>query len=135
MGRFLKNEQIKTASYAIQIPIGGTVTRPDSPVDGQFRFNTDTTRFEIYYGGWKQVAINGTVNIVKDTFTGDGITTGYVLSQTPISTKTILVFVGNVQQNPDDAYSLSGANINFSNPPPSGQTIIVYHNFASTDAN
>ena len=99
------------------------------------RFNTDTSRFEIYYNAWKDIAILGTVSIAKDTFTGDGITVTYTLSRTPTSTQTILVFVGNVHQNPDDAFTLSGNQITFYNPPPSGQTVIIFHNFASTDAN
>jgi hypothetical protein len=135
MPRFIKADQIKTASTAIQIPSGSTASRPDYPVNGQFRYNTDLSRFEIYYNGWKQVAINGTVSIVKDSFTGDGATVAFSLSQTPVSTRTILVFVGNVQQNPDDAFTLFNNVITFTNAPPSGQTVIVFHNFASTDAN
>jgi hypothetical protein len=99
------------------------------------RFNTDTSRFEIYYNAWKEIAINGTVSISKDTFSGDGVQTVFTLTQTPTSTKTILVFVGNVHQNPDDAFTLAGNQITFYNAPPSGQSVIVFHNFASTDAN
>jgi hypothetical protein len=135
MGRFLKNTELSAGSNAIRVPVGDTSTRPEIPVNGQIRFNTDTTRFEIYYNGWKDIAILGTVSINKDTFSGDGITTVFTLSQTPISTKTILVFVGNVHQNPDDSFILSGNQITFYNPPPDGQTVIVLHNFASTDAN
>jgi hypothetical protein len=135
MGRFLKNTQLDSGSNAIRVPVGSTLNRPDVPVNGQIRFNTDTNRFEIYYNTWQQIAINGTVKVVKDTFTGDGITTTFTLSQIPYSSQTIIVFVGNVNQNPDDAYTLSGNQITFYNPPPSGQTVIVFHNFASTDAN
>jgi len=135
MARLLKNDFLKTGSTAIQIPIGSTADRPSTPVNGQMRFNTDLSRFEIYYNAWQQVAINGTVKIVKDTFTGDGTTTTFTLTQTPLATYTIIVFVGNVNQNPDDAYTLSGNQITFYNAPPSGQTVIVFHNFASTDAN
>jgi len=135
MGRFLKNAQIDTGSNAIRIPVGSTGTRPEAPVNGQMRFNTDSSRFEIYYNAWKQIAINGTVSIAKDTFNGDGTTVTFTLTQTPVSTQTIIVFVGNVNQNPDDAYTLAGNQITFYNAPPSGQTVIVFHNFASTDAN
>ena len=55
--------------------------------------------------------------------------------QTPLTTKSILVFVGNINQNPDDAYTLAGNQITFYNAPPDGQTVIVFHNFNSTDAN
>jgi len=135
MGGYIKNVELSSASGAIRVPVGATVTRPETPVNGQIRFNTDSERFEIYYNAWKDIAILGTVNIEKDTFTGDGVTSTFTLSITPSSTKVILVFVGNVNQNPDDAYYLMGANITFYNPPPAGQTVIVLHNYASTDAN
>jgi len=135
MARLLKNDFIKTGSTAIQLPIGDTSTRPETPVNGQIRFNTDTTRFEIYYNAWKEIAILGTVNISKDTFTGDGVSDTFTLSLTPNSIESILVFVGNVHQNPSDAFTLSGNQITFFNPPPNGQTVVVFHNFASTDAN
>ena len=135
MGRLLKNQQIVTGSNAIRVPVGNTGDRPQVPVNGQIRFNTDTSRFEIYYNAWKEIAINGTAKIVKDLFTGDGIQTSFNMSQIPVSAETILVFVGNVHQNPNDSFSLSGAVINFFNAPPPGQSIVIFHNFGSTDAN
>ena len=135
MGRLLKNTQLDAGSNAIRVPVGTTATRPEVPVNGQIRFNSDTTRFEIYYNSWQQIAILGSVNINKDTFTGDGTQVTFTLSQTPPSTQSILVFVGNVNQNPDDAYTLSGNQITFYNAPPMGQTVIIFHNFNSTDAN
>jgi hypothetical protein len=99
------------------------------------RFNTDTNRFEIYYGTWQQIAILGTVPISKDTFTGDGVQYQFTLSQIPVSAQTVLVFVGNVHQNPGDSFNIAGNVITFYNPPPSGQSVVVFHNFASTDAN
>ena len=135
MGRFLKNATLSAGSNAIRVPVGPTSARPEAPVNGQMRFNSDVSRFEIYYNAWQQIAINGTVSIAKDTFTGDGTTVTFTLTQTPVSTQTIIVFVGNVNQNPDDAYTLSGNQITFFNAPSSGQTVIVFHNFASTDAN
>lgn len=135
MARFLKNDFIKTGSTAIQVPVGDTSTRPSTPVNGQLRFNSDTTRFEIYYNAWKEIAILGNVSIVKDSFTGDGVTTVFTLTKTPVSSSSIIVFVGNINQNPDDAFTLATNQITFYNPPPSGQTVIIFHNFSSTDAN
>jgi hypothetical protein len=135
MARLLKNDFIKTGSTAIQVPIGDTSSRPQVPVNGQMRFNTDLNRFEIYYNSWQSIAILGTVNIIKDSFTGDGVTSTFTLSVTPASAQTILVFVGNIHQNPLDSFTISGNQITFYNAPPSGQTVVVFHNFASTDAN
>jgi len=109
--------------------------RPSNPVNGQLRYNTDTSRFEIYYNAWQQVAINGNVTITKDTFVGDGSTTTFALSKTPPGPIGTMVFVGNVHQNPAVAYTISSNNIIFATIPPSGQNIDVLHNFYSTDAN
>jgi hypothetical protein len=134
MANLLKNPKISGAT-AVQLPSGATADRPANPINGQIRFNTDTQRFEIYYNSWQSIAILGNVTIPKDTFTGDGVTTQYTLSYTPPSSTSILVFVGNVAQNPDDAFTLAGAVLTFTNPPPAGQTVVVFHKFNSTDAN
>jgi len=135
MARLLKNASLQTGSTAIRLPLGATSDRPSTPVNGQIRFNTDTQRFEIYYNAWQSIAILGNVTIYKDSFTGDGVTTNFTLSYTPPDQNSILVFVGNVQQNPGDAFTLSGAVITFANPPPATYSVVVFHKFNSTDAN
>jgi len=135
MARLLKNASLQTGSTAIRLPVGATSDRPATPVNGQIRFNTDTQRFEIYYNAWQSIAILGNVTIQKDTFTGDGVTTSFTLSYTPPDQNSILVFVGNVAQNPGDAFTLAGAVITFSNPPPATYSVVVFHKFNSTDAN
>lgn len=136
MARLLKNPTVGVGgNYAVQLPSGPTSMRPITPINGQIRYNTDTQRFEIYYNAWQSIAILGNVTIPKDSFTGDGVTTAYTLSYTPPDQNSILVFVGNVQQNPGDAFTLAGSTITFSNPPPATHTVIVFHKFNSTDAN
>jgi hypothetical protein len=134
MARSLKNPTIG-GSAAVVLPSGTTADRPQNPVNGQIRYNSDTQRFEIYYNAWQSVAIIGNVTIQKDTFTGDGVTSSFTLSYIPPSQNSILVFVGNVAQNPGDAFTLSGATITFANPPPATHTVVVFHKFNSTDAN
>ena len=135
MGYFLKNRALESEGCAITVPLGSTALRPAAPIDGQMRFNTDTTRFEIYYGAWKDVAILGNVTITKDTFTGDGSTIVYTMSKVAASDEAIQVYVGNVHQNPGTAYTTSSSTLTFNAIPPNNQTIEVYHGFASTDAN
>lgn len=135
MGYSLKNRRLETAGGAILVPTGSTSSRPASPVDGQIRFNTDTTRFEIYYGGWKDVAILGNTTIIKDKFTGDGSTAVFTMSVTPASQNGPQVYVGNVHQEPGSAYTISTSDITFSSPPAIGEPVEVYHGFDSTDAN
>lgn len=134
MGNFLKNYRFPSGQ-AVTLPSGGTDARPQAPTNGQIRYNTDTTRFEIYYNGWKDIAINGSVTVTKDTFVGDGSSASFTLSKAPVSEASTVVFIGNVHQNPGIAFTVSSSNINFSSVPPDGQTIVVFQGFNSTDAN
>ena len=61
-------------------------------------------------------------------FNGDGSTTDFTLDVTPGSTLDIEVFVGNVRQDPNSAYTLSGTTLSFTGAPPSGtNNIYVVH--------
>ena len=137
MGRYIKNSV--TASVkgpitgGVNVPAGSAAERPADAVEGTTRFNTDTNNLEVHNGtNFDTIAKEGNVSIVKDSFTGDDITTAYTLSVTPPNENSILVFVGNVFQNPGTAFSLSGAILTFTSPPPSSHVIIVFHGFSST---
>ena len=61
-------------------------------------------------------------------FNGDGSTTAFTLDVAPSSTLDIEVFVGNVRQDPNSAYTLSGTTLTFTGAPPSGTNkIYVVH--------
>jgi hypothetical protein len=61
-------------------------------------------------------------------FSGDGSTTDFTLDVAPGSTLDIEVFVGNVRQDPNSAYTLSGTTLSFTGAPPSGtNNIYVVH--------
>ena len=61
-------------------------------------------------------------------FNGDGSTTDFTLDVAPASTLDIEVFVGNVRQDPNSAYTLSGTTLSFTGAPPSGtNNIYVVH--------
>ena len=61
-------------------------------------------------------------------FNGDGSTTAFTLDVAPASTLDIEVFVGNVRQDPNSAYTLSGTTLTFTGAPPSGtNNIYVVH--------
>ena len=53
-------------------------------------------------------------------FNGDGSATDFTLDVAPSSTLDIEVFVGNVRQDPNSAYTLSGTTLTFSAAPPTG---------------
>ena len=66
--------------------------------------------------------------LVGKRFDGDGSTTAFTLDVAPSSTLDIEVFVGNVRQDPNSAYTLSGTTLTFTGAPPSGtNNIYVVH--------
>ena len=61
-------------------------------------------------------------------FSGDGSTTAFTLDIAPSSTLDIEVFVENVRQDPNSAYTLSGTTLTFTGAPASGtNNIYVVH--------
>ena len=61
-------------------------------------------------------------------FNGDGSETDFTLDVAPSSVLDIEVFVGNVRQDPNSAYTLSGTTLTFTGAPPSGtNNIYVVH--------
>jgi hypothetical protein len=107
------------------------------------RFNTDDDNIEVYYDGvWNSLARIGPITVTKDTFVGDGVTSTFTMSRSYISGQEtrVIAVVGNIFQNPGVAFVFTGvpgtpnATIAFSSPPPFGQTAIVLHGYASTDA-
>jgi hypothetical protein len=67
-------------------------------------------------------------SLVGKRFSGDGSTTAFTLDVAPGSVLDIEVFVGNVRQDPNSAYTLSGTTLTFTGAPPSGtNNIYVVH--------
>ena len=61
-------------------------------------------------------------------FSGDNSETAFTLDVAPSSTLDIEVFVGNVRQDPNSAYTVSGTTLTFSAAPPTGtNNIYVVH--------
>ena len=134
MGRFVKNQQIGLGNTAIGIPVGSASERPDEPVFGQIRFNTDSGKVE-YYDGiiWSTVSKQGDVAIEVDSFTGDSVTTVFTMSENVIDEEQVLVFVGSIYQIPVTNYTVSGNyDITFASAPPSTTPINIIHGLGST---
>ena len=54
-----------------------------------------------------------------DSFNGDNSTVNFTLREAPVTTSSILVFVGGIRQH-TDTYSLSSTTLTFSEAPPTG---------------
>jgi hypothetical protein len=140
MARFLKNPQLASGSLAAALPMVPSSSYGDAPVSGLIRFNQATSKIEFYYNNaWSQVAKIGTVQLAVDTFTGDGVTQVFTMSQTESDPTAIAVFIGGVYQQPTTNYTVNGSlAITFTSAPPAPgvnpNQIVVIHNINSTNA-
>ena len=66
-------------------------------------------------------------SFIRETFTGNGSTTSYVLTKAPAGIDYTWVHVGGVYQIPNNAYTLTSATINFTGTPASGSIITVQY--------
>ena len=88
----------------------------------------------------KQLVINATGNLqvqsgynaTRQTFTANGYTNTFTLTNTPTSADNLLVFVSGVQQ-PRSYYSLTGRNVILGGTPNSGEEIDVIDLSAGID--
>ena len=116
---------------SVKVPSGTTAQRDGSPVNGMFRYNSTNEQFEGYQSGaWGAIGGGGGSNtFTADTFTGDGSTTAYALSQVINSEDNLLVFIAGVFQQ-QSAYSIATASgtttLTFATAPANTREIIVY---------
>lgn len=127
MANLYKNRRLISGSVGTVLPSGGSATRPNNPVFGLMRFNTDTGLVE-YFNGIEYVSITVGAPVYEiDNFTGDGTTTIFTMSIQPVSATQIMVFVGSIYQQASVTYTISGFDITFTGAPPSGVPINVIH--------
>tara|TARA_Y100000022_G_scaffold168786_1_gene154041 strand:- start:222 stop:1118 length:897 start_codon:yes stop_codon:yes gene_type:complete len=69
----------------------------------------------------------GFASIVKDDLTPNGSTTAFTLSKQVANANDIAVFLGNVRQEPTDAYTVSGTTLTMSEAPDAGLNFYVLH--------
>ena len=80
------------------------------------------------YVGTPLDTTNAFQSLAGKRFSGDASTTAFTLDSAPNSTLDIEVFVGNVRQDPNSAYNISGTTLTFTGAPPSGtNNIYVVH--------
>ncbi len=129
MPTFLKNRELQSGSTGIRIPTGSAATRPDNPVFGMIRYNTDSGLVEFYDGSiWQTLSAGGSVSYTVDDFAGDGSTTVFTMSEAESNEEQIIVFVGSIYQDPATAYTVDGGfDITFTSAPPNSVPINVIH--------
>lgn len=129
MGTFLKNRELQSGSTGIRIPTGSAANRPDNPVFGMIRFNTDTGFCEFYNGTiWQNMGVGGAISYTVDNFTGNGVQTVFTMSIAESDEEQIIVFVGSIYQDPATAYTVDGGfDITFTSAPPDTSPISVIH--------
>jgi hypothetical protein len=80
------------------------------------------------YVGTPLDTTNAFQSLAGKRFSGDASTTDFTLDSSPNSTLDIEVFVENVRQDPNSAYTVSGTTLAFTGAPPSGtNNIYVVH--------
>ena len=128
MGYFVKNRRLQSGSTGVILPTGSSATRPDSPVFGLIRYNTDSGFVE-YFNGSAYVSLSGSsVSYTVDDFTGDGSTTVFTMSIAESNAEQIIVFVGSIYQVATTSYTVNGGyDITFTSAPPNGMPINVIH--------
>lgn len=131
MGYYVKNRRLQSGSSGVVLPAGGTATRPLAPRFGMVRYNTDLALIE-FFNGIEFIALGaaGPVTYTVDTFTGDGSTLVFTMSVEESVATQVIVFVGSVYQEPDQAYVMNPAgsfDITFTSPPSPGEPISVIH--------
>jgi hypothetical protein len=129
MGNYLKNRVLESGSTSVVVPSGSSAQRPVSPTFGQFRYNTDLGALEYFNGTqFLQISAAGAVNYAVDSFTGDGSTTVFTMSEQESASTQIIVFVGSIYQDPLTAYTVDGGfDITFTSAPPDLEPISVIH--------
>jgi hypothetical protein len=129
MGYFVKNRQLQSGSSGVVLPAGGSAIRPENPLFGMIRYNTDIGFCEFYNGSiWQNMGVGGVITYTVDDFTGDGSTTVFTMSIAESQATQIIVFVGSIYQDPATAYTVDGTyDITFTSAPPAGIPINVIH--------
>lgn len=103
------------------LPVGNTLQRPAPAETGTVRFNTDSTRLEVYDGfSWEDVA----ANVTNQVLNGDGSTTVFALDRASTAAAT-LVIINGVVQLPNTAYTITGNVLTMAQAPVSTDVLDI----------
>ena len=123
------NLSFTSSSSILNVPVGTAAQRPTGAT-GRIRYNTDVGFYEGYSSsGWGVLGTGATGTVTIQRASGDGSTTTFTLTITPSSISTVDVFIGGIYQN-HDTFSVSGANVIFTEAPTTGTLNIEFKVFS-----
>ena len=105
------------------LPKGAIGDRPGSPSAGMIRFSTSQGTIEWYNGTSWSIPTGDFTVVVANSQTGNGSDTLFTLPVSNASTAGTIVSINGVVQQPTSAYSITGANVTFTEAPASTDVI------------
>jgi len=106
---------IDFANGSLALPRGTTAQRNSSPTTGEIRLNTETDKFEAYFGasGWNFLGLGFGTPVSQQSFTGNGTEYAFTLNKIPSSAEALMVAINGVVQTPGEAYIVAGSELIF----------------------
>ena len=105
------------------LPVGSIGDRPGSPSAGMIRYSTSQGTIEWYNGSSWGIPTGDFTVVVANSQTGNGSATIFTLPVANASTAGTIVSINGVVQQPTSAYSITGANVTFTEAPASTDVI------------
>jgi hypothetical protein len=106
------------------IPVGNTLQRPSPATQGTVRFNTTTSRVEVYDGSEWDTIVGGVTNQI---LYGNSVATTFTLDRST-TTAAVLVILNGITQVPTQSYNMSpnpSDNLVFTEAPETGDVIDI----------
>jgi hypothetical protein len=106
------------------VPVGNTDQRPSPGTTGTIRFNTTTSKLEVYDGTEWDTA---SPEVTNQVLYGNGVATTFTLNRSTTSAAA-LVMLNGITQVPDQAYSMvpnPSANLVFTEAPQTSDVIDI----------
>jgi hypothetical protein len=110
--------QIPGVAYSISGG-GSSITFSEAPTTG-------TTLTLVYLGHQLTVARTAGQETSTESFTGDGSTTNFTLTDPPVINSGIIVFIDGIQQQLTTNFTVSGTTLAFTSAPDTSADIDVY---------
>ena len=111
-----------------------TVVRGQDDTTARAFSSGDKAELRVVAALLEDVKTEVTSTLSVNTYTGDGSTTAFTLSQSPASEDNLIVFIEGVYQNPND-FVLNGTTLTFDVAPANTRKIVAYHVSAAVSGN